>query len=283
MIYLRFKKSGNSSLTHLSLSLVSFITVGLLCLSPLSAFAVDLASHKAIYDIRMKSAGTGSQVLDVRGKMLFTFKKSCDGWISNHKFALDYEYTGTSPVQIESKFTSFEKFDGTLLNFSSSRMANGEQDQELRGLAKTNINKATYSIPENLSFDLSKTTLFPAMHTVKLIEAAEQGKKIVNATVFDGSDDQGPVEINAVIGKKFMGEPDDKLNQKLTSRSGWSMRLAVFPNAKDDNQTTSDYEMTMTLQENGIIRDMLIDYHNFSVTQKLVALEPIIDDTCGAE
>lgn len=278
-----FKMTGNPSLTQLSVPLVSLILAGVMFLSPNSALAVDLASHKAIYDIRMKSAGTGSQVLDVRGKMLFTFKKSCDGWISNHKFALDYEYTGAPPVQIESKFASFEKFDGTLLNFSSNRLANGEADLELRGLAKTSINKATYSIPENLSFDLSKTTLFPAMHTAKLIEAAGQGQKIVNATVFDGSDDQGPVEINAVIGKKLVLEPDTKLNQKLTFGTGWSMRLAVFPNSQDDNQTTSDYEMTMTLQENGIIRDMVIDYHNFSVTQKLVALEPITDDICGAE
>lgn len=283
MSYLMFKMTGNSSLTQLSVPLVSLILAGVMFLSPNSALAVDLASHKAIYDIRMKSADTGSQVLDVRGKMLFTFKKSCDGWISNHKFTLDYEYTGAPPVQIESKFASFEKFDGTLLNFSSNRLANGEADLELRGLAKTSINKATYSIPANLSFDLLKTTLFPAMHTVKLIEAAEQGQKIVNATVFDGSDDQGPVEINAVIGKKLVLEPDTKLNQKLISGTGWSMRLAVFPNSQDDNQTTSDYEMTMTLQENGIIRDMVIDYHNFSVTQKLVALEPITDDICGAE
>lgn len=278
-----FKMTGNPSLTQLSVPLVSLILAGGMFLSPNSALAVDLASHKAIYDIRMKSADTGSQVLDVRGKMLFTFKKSCDGWISNHKFVLDYEYTGAPPVQIESKFASFEKFDGTLLNFSSNRFANGEADLELRGLAKTSINKATYSIPANLSFDLSKTTLFPAMHTVKLIEAAGQGQKIVNATVFDGSDDQGPVEINAVIGKKLVLEPDAKLNQKLISGTGWSMRLAVFPNSQDDNQTTSDYEMTMTLQENGIIRDMIIDYDNFSVTQKLVALEPITDDICGAD
>jgi hypothetical protein len=61
------------------------------------------------------------------------------------------------------------------------------------------------------------------------------------------------------------------------------MRLAVFPTDDDENQTTSDYEMTMNLLENGIIRDMTVDYHNFSVTQKLVAVEPIQEEKCGAE
>lgn len=266
-----------------SLYLVSAILTGIFCLLSQSAMAVDLVSHKAIYDIRMKSSAAGAQVLDVRGKMLYSFKKSCDGWISDHKFSLDYEYTGTPPVKVESKFTSFEKFDGSLLNFSSNRLANGEPDQELRGIARISAKKAIYSIPEDLSFDLSKITLFPAMHTVKLIEAAKGGQKILNATVFDGSDDQGPVEINAVIVKKVNLEPDAKLDKDLVGKDGWLMRLAVFPKSEDDNQSISDYEMTMTLQENGIISDMVVDYHNFSISQKLVAIEQVKDDVCGVE
>ena len=277
---------GMPSLTRLSNHILCTILLGGAVIVPQTAHAVDLASHKAIYDIRMKSAQTGSQVLDVSGKMLFMFKKSCDGWISNHKFVLDYQYTGTSPVQIESKFTSFEDFSGKLLNFSSSRLTNGEQDQQLRGIAKLPQEQkgiATYSIPDDLSFSLAETTLFPAAHTMKLIEAAEQGKKIVNAQVFDGSDEKGPVEMNAVIGKKRLFQPDPKLDKTLTSGNGWSMRMAVFPTAGDDNQTVSDYEMTMNLLENGVIRDMTVDYHNFSVTQKLVAAEPLKEDKCGVE
>lgn len=259
---------------------------GRVLLSAQPAHAVDLASHKAIYEIRMKSAKTGSQVMDVRGKMLFMFKKSCDGWISNHKFSLNYEYTGTSPAEVESQFTSFENFDGKSLNFSSNRSTNGEQDQQFRGLAKISDglkSLAQYSIPDDLSFKLPDRTLFPAGHTIKLIEAAEKGQKLVNATVFDGSDDQGPVEINAVIGKKLPPAEDTKFDKNLIAKDGWSMRLAVFPHDGDDNQTTSDYEMTMNLLQNGIIKDMTVDYHNFSVTQKLIAVEPLKEDKCGAE
>ncbi len=281
---------GRLSLTRVSIYLFCTVLAGGAIAIPKPSYAVDLASHKAIYDIRMKSTQTGSQVLDVRGKMLFVFKKSCDGWISNHKFALDYEYTGTPPVQIESNFTSFEDFGGKLMNFSSSRTTNGEADQQLRGLAKIAMANAEgsksiaqYSIPEDLSFGLTQETLFPAMHTIKLIEAAEKGEKIFSAHVFDGSDDKGPVDINAVIGKKTLIQPESKLDKTLTGGPGWTMRLAVFPNEADENQTTSDYEMTMNLLENGVIKDMTIDYHNFSVTQKLVAVEPLKEDKCGVE
>lgn len=277
---------GISSLIHLGNPLKFGIFLTGILLMPHAAQAVDLASHKAIYDIRMKSTQTGSQVLDVRGKMLFSFRKSCDGWISNHKFLLDYQYTGTPPLQVESKFTSFEDFNGKLLNFSSNRFTNGEVDQQIRGIAKLRPDQksaASFTIPENRSLPLAETTLFPAAHTIKLIEAAEKGQKIVNAQVFDGSDDEGAVEMNAVIGKKTLFEADPKLDKSLTSGEGWLMRMAVFPPQTDENQTTSDYEMTMNLLQNGVIRDMVVDYHNFSVTQKLIAAEPLKEDKCGAE
>lgn len=277
---------GKSSLTRVSTYLLCAALTGGCIATPQTAHAVDLASHKAIYDIRMKSTTTGSQVLDVRGKMLFTFKKSCDGWISNHKFVLNYEYTGSPPMEIESNFTSFEGFGGKSLNFSSNRVTNGEPDQQLRGLATVSGNGkdiAKYSIPENLSFPLTGNTLFPAGHTLKLIEAAEKGERIVNAQVFDGSDDKGPVEINAIIGKRTLPQSDLKLDKVLAGGEGWSMRLAVFPTAVDDSQAISDYEMTMNLLQNGVIKDMTVDYHNFSVTQKLVAIEPLKEDKCGVE
>lgn len=263
----------------------SVFLCGAILSCPSVAGAVDLASHKAIYDIRLTSAKNGSPVLDVRGKMLFVMKKSCDGWISDHKFDLNYNYSGSPAVQVNTKFTSFEGFDGTLLNFSSNRMSNGEFDQELRGKAEvlaTGKGVAKFSIPEDLSFDLTQGTLFPAGHTVKLIEAAEKGQKFFKATVFDGSDEEGPVEINAVIGKKIAAPAAFKLNKDLMGVPGWSMRLAVFPQ-QGDSQDIADYEMSMELLENGVVNTMTVDYHDFSVSQKLVAIEPVKAEECGVK
>lgn len=277
--------AGISSLT--GLSLYSVFLVGAIMALPSSAHALDLVSHKAIYDIRMVSSKNGAQVIGVNGKMLYTVKKSCDGWISDHRFTLDYEYSGTPPVQVETKFTSFESFDGNSLNFSSNRMSNGEFDQELRGQAHISKdpmveNSANFSIPSDLSFKLSPTTLFPVNHTIRLIEAAQKGQKIMNAKVFDGSDDKGPVEINAVIGKKVKPDSETKFDKTLMNVGGWSMRLAVFTKNEED-EPLSDYEMTMELLENGIVKNMIVDYHDFSVSQKLVAIEPVKPEECGAQ
>lgn len=256
---------------------------------PAQAGAVDLASHKAIYDIHLVSAKNGSQVIDVRGKMFYSVRKSCDGWISDHKFNLTYEYSGAPTVAVDTQFTSFESFDGKTLNFSSSSLKNGEYDKDIRGRAHlvsdgpVDKSSARFSMPEDVSFPLSQATLFPAAHTEKLIETAEQGKKIFKATVFDGQDESGPVEINAVIGKPIVADAQSEFDKSLVGVRGWNARLAVFPQQDKDDESMSDYEMSMQFLENGIVKDVKIDYHDFSVVQKLVALEPVRAEECGVE
>ncbi len=39
--------------------------------------------------------------------------------------------------------------------------------------------------------------------------------------------------------------------------------------------------MNMVLQDNGVISDMRVDYKDFSVTQKLIGLEPVKAESCG--
>jgi len=58
-------------------------------------------------------------------------------------------------------------------------------------------------------------------------------------------------------------------------RWGGSPGVSVF------NGTEADYEMDVIFHENGIISDMFIEYKDFSVTQKLVALEKIKKENCG--
>lgn len=279
---------GNSSRTTFKAIFTLSMGASLLVLSAGNAYAVDLASHKAIYNIRMVAAKSGSQVVDVRGQMLYMFRKSCDGWISNHQFDISYEYAGAEPTDVLSKFTSFESFDGRALSFSSNRITNGENDQRLRGQASLSSGdkdgEAVYSLPEPITYKLSPTTLFPAAHTTRLIERAGAGDKIITANIFEGSDESGPVDVNAVVVKAIAAGDKQKIDSVLLKPKGWVMRMAVFPlESESETPSVSDYEMTMDLLENGVIRHMDVDYHDFSVSQDLVAIEPLRNDKCGME
>jgi hypothetical protein len=59
----------------------------------------------------------------------------------------------------------------------------------------------------------------------------------------------------------------------------WNVRLAFFP--VRGTEAISDYEMNAVIHRNGIISDMRVDYKDFSVTQKLVALERLKNTVCG--
>lgn len=238
---------------------------------------------------------------NISGKMFYEWRPSCEGWITNHRFSLNYDYADSPSVNISSDFTTFETFDGKSLNFSSRRKRNGESYEELRGRAEMTAKgaegKAIYSIPEGLAFDLTRNTVFPTGHTINLLEQARQGKKFYNIRIFDGSDDEGPVDINSFIGAKIEGKKSGEASKLFPQRSnsfkpastnsidnslidvpGWNVRMAFFPT--NTPESASDYELSMVFHENGIISDMTIDYADFTVRQKLVALEKVAPEKC---
>lgn len=272
----------------LSLALVIFI-------SPMmAAFAADLstkesvineyderllAPHKALYDIQLVATRSGSQIINISGKMFYEWKPTCDAWITDHRFSLFYEYADAPGMKVTSDFSTFETFDGEDFNFSARRKRNNTLYQELRG--KANVadkgGKANFTMPEDLNFELAQGAMFPMAHTVELIKKAKSSNKFFKAVVFDGSDDEGPVEINSFIGESVNAlkivKPSEDLDMSLLNTPAWKVRMAVFPT--DDDEASSDYEMSMVFHENGVISDMLVEYDDFSVTQKLVALEKL--------
>lgn len=247
--------------------------------------APGLAAHKALYDIDLVATRSGSQIINISGKMFYEWKPSCDAWITDHRFNLFYEYADSPGMKISSDFSTFESFDGKSFNFSSRRKRDGAMYQELRGNATVDedVQKAIFTMPEGLSYDLNPDMLFPMGHTVEMVKQARAGKKFFTATVFDGSDEEGPIEINTFIGSKAnaMAEvkPSKDLDMTLLNTPAWKVRMAVFPTEKPEEH--ADYEMSMIFHDNGVISDMLIEYDDFSVTQKLVALEKLEGEKCG--
>lgn len=243
-----------------------------------------LAPHKAVYDIDLVATHSGSQIINISGEMSYEWRPACDAWVTDHRFKLFYEYADTPGMRVMSDFTTYESFDGRDFHFSSRRQRDGQMYQEIRGNAdvpKDRPGKILYSMPEGLKFDLAKGSLFPMGHTLEVIRKAEAGTKFYSANVFDGSDEEGPIEINTFIGKP--AKPDapvnDKIDAKLLDGKAWNVRMAVFQHAAQEEE--SDYEMSMVFHDNGIISDMTIEYDDFTVRQKLVSLEKMAADGCA--
>lgn len=279
----------NAGLMKFFATMMSICAVGCVLAGPAHAVRPDgsilLAPHKALYDIDLVATRSGSQIINISGKMFYEWKPACDAWVTDHRFNLFYEYADSPGMTITSDFSTFEAYDGKTFDFSSRRKRDGTLYQELRGRAVVDdtVHEANFTMPEGLSYDLSEGMMFPMGHTVEMVKQARAGKTFFKATVFDGSDEEGPIEINTFIGKPVnaMAEikPSKDLDMTLLNTPAWDVRMAVFPTESDEEG--ADYEMDMIFHDNGVISDMRIDYDDFSVTQKLVAIERLDGEECG--
>ena len=247
--------------------------------------AVVMVPHKALYSIEMISKRSSSQVINIHGQMYFALQPRCEAWSTDHRFNLYYEYADAAPMQITSDFTTYEPLDGQSFDFTSRRRRDGALYQELRGTAvrdEQGQGHVTYSTPEGLTFEIPEGGLFPMAHTQAMMENIQAGRKVFSAVVFDGSDEEGPIEINTVVGRSFDTQAlkaSAGLDQTLLASPARKVRMAFFPLANDSE--SSDYEMDVVLHDNGVISDMTVDYGEFSVSQKLVALEKVEMPVCG--
>ncbi|MCB1531859.1 MAG: DUF1849 family protein [Alphaproteobacteria bacterium] len=253
------------------------------------ASAAGLAPHKALYEIKLVGAKSGSQIVNISGQMFYDWKPSCEAWISNHRFDLLYEYADSPAMRLKSDFSTYEAFDGTDMHFTSQRKRDGQLFEEVRGHAMLNADagggNAEYSIPEGVKYDIPPGGVFPMGHTLGLLEQIKKNAKFYNATIFDGSDNEGPININAFIGKPVDRFADVKnmenVDKALLDSPAREVQLAFFP--LDNDSATSDYEMDLVFHENGVISSMLVRYEDFTVTQTLKALEPLEAEQCAQE
>lgn len=273
-------------LSHLFLSLFLIFVTDVTGAALLYAKMPDIESkpiqekmvpHKALYDVKLVATHTGSQIVNISGQMMYEWRPDCDGWMTHHQFNLRYDYADNPGMMIESDFTTYETYDGKDFSFSSRRNRNGHLYQTLRGFAHGG-EKAVFTQPKDLSYMLSPETLFPMRHSVETLKYLRAHKKFFSAQVFDGSDEDGPIEINTFIGKPVNAmltlSPSEEIDMTLINTPAYHVRMAVFP-LKNEEEAAADYEMSMVLHDNGIISDMLIEYDDFSITQKLVALKKV--------
>jgi len=259
---------------------------------------VVMVSHKAIYDFRMLGISSGGGGLsDIRGSMFYEQADACDGWTTDHRFTSEYFYPERPALLNVSQYTAWEAKDRSLFQFNSERQEDGNPGEQLRGAvepAADGTAKAVFSRPPELSFDLPAGYYLPVQHTREIIARARKGEKIFHAVLFDGTDAEGPVEVNAIItkaatpeelaaiGKTADGKVDPRIDAALASAPAWHVRMAVFPLYPKEGQdgSTPSYEMDMLLHDNGVVSDAVVDYQQFKLAQKLTALEALPPANC---
>jgi EipB-like len=234
-----------------------------------------LSPHRAIYHMALASARAGSGVAGASGTMSYQFGDSCDGWIVENRIAVTYSYTEGGQAETTTDFLTWESKDGLRYRFRMRNTRDGQITDDIEGTAelkgKGQGGVAKFTRPEAATIPLPKGTLFPTEHTVRLMEAARGGDRSLLRVVFDGSDAQGPYDVNALIGRSH-AMPANTASPLLDSPS-WPMSLAFFPLESKDS--TPDFEMRLDYHGNGVAQNIIQAFKNFSLEGRLETIEPL--------
>lgn len=250
---------------------------------------VALASHEADYTMGLQSVRLSGGVVGVSGVMSYRFADSCDGWTVENKTALNFSYSDGNPVATTWDFVTWESKDGQRYRFRVHSTRNGAVDQDITGTARLDGRgkggTAIYTQPENKTIRLPEGTIFPTEHTIRLLEAASGGKHFVARVVFDGTDDSGAFDVDAVVGRGQAANSNispaiskPSVNAVLLSGPSWPFHIAFFSQGSKD--ALPDYEVGLRYYLNGVADEMVQSFGTFSLKGTLEKLQPLAAPSC---
>jgi hypothetical protein len=244
--------------------------------------AADIAPHRALYSMTLGSTRGDSGVIDASGAMDYEWGETCNGWTIEQRYRLRMRYADSGDVDLTSTFVTWESKDGLRYRFNQRQTRNGALDEEIRGEARLDGpgrgGVAVFTKPRAHTLTLAPGVLFPSAHTILLLDQAKRGVTFLTRQVFDGATDENAVQVSAVIGGRLTLDPVSAKLSPLLDGPGWRVRLAFFP--ADAKAEQPDYELGMSLLDNGVSRDMVIDYGDYSIRAKLDDIEPLPKPSC---
>jgi hypothetical protein len=245
--------------------------------------ATVLAPHKAIYDLQLVRSQGKRPVEAVRGRILYDFTGSpCEGYALTFRQVSEID-SGEGKVALSDlRAATWEEGDAKSFRFNSENKVNDNTVDAVDGNAGRDASGVSVKLskPTEKSFDLDAKVAFPTEHVRRVIEAAEAGKRLLELSVFDGSESGDKVfSTLAVIGNVINpGEklPDDAAagNTALAGLRRWPVTISYFDQSTPNTgEQTPAYAIGFELYENGISRALSLDYGDFVVSGTMSQLE----------
>lgn len=257
--------------------------------SDTSKAEVFLVGHRAEYELQSIMVDADSGILDAGGTLMVDYHRGCVGWQGVSDLDLELVLGGSEGgglMHFESVDNFFERFDGSGMNFYSTEDIDGVEVSSIRGRAeraslvgggKESL-EVEFSEPRGLVRHLPERVFLPMAQTEKLINAAIEGQNFLQTKMFNGTVESDYYIYSSLIGEEIAaGEFEDWKFGGEASPRGWRMHHAIF--MPDDSALEPEFEIEMTLLENGVMGAFIADYDDYKLEGKLVSLEiyPIAD------
>jgi hypothetical protein len=246
------------------------------------ASAVALASHRAVYDLKLAQSRGKRPMSSVRGRILYDFTGSpCEGYALQFRQVSQLD-SGEGRVSLSDlRATTWEEGAARRLRFHSQNFLDDNLRDAVDGQAER-LDKGIgirLTKPSEKKVDFSADLVFPTEHVRRIIVAAREGKTVYEAIVYDGSESGEKLyDTLAVIGKAIAPQEraptDAAANQAaLAPLTRWPVTISYFDKSKQGGEQTPIYSITFELYENGVSRALLLDYGDFVVSGEMTQLE----------
>lgn len=243
----------------------------------------DLAPHRAVYNLALVSASQQVSLTSVRGRLVFEFRgSSCAGYTTNTRFVMAMTDKRGRETVIDVRSSTWEDGKADRFRFHSTKYVNEKIDEAVSGSAERKADDGAVTVqltkPNKSEHTLASNIMFPTEHTFAVLAAARRGETLVQADLFDGTDDGAKVfALTAVLGKsKPPGEGATLAkveNAEVLDRlPSWPVSLSYYDKEAGDGALPS-YELDFRLYANGVHRDLRLNYGKFVVGGKMASLE----------
>jgi hypothetical protein len=241
----------------------------------------ELVAHRAVYELKLANT-RGKSAVSARGRILYDFTGSvCEGYKLEFRQVSELDNGEGKQTLSDLRSTTWE--DGAAKNykFNSQNYLNQRLVDTVDGTAERQSGwiAVTLTKPKDNKVALDATIVFPTEHVRRIIDAARDGKTILEFPVFDGSETgQKVYNTLTVIGHEIAADQkvptDAAAGQKaLAGMKRWPVTVSYFDKAGKGGEQTPVYAIGFELYENGISRALVLDYNDFAINGDLTSLE----------
>jgi len=247
-----------------------------------SELKIDLAPHRAVYDLKLQLSRGKRPIEGVRGRILYDFTGSpCEGYALQFRQVSELNTGEGSNLFTDLRAANWEDGEAKSFRFNSQNYMNEKLVDSVDGRAERKGTGLGIKLtkPEGKTVNLTATLIFPTEHMRRIITAARAGDTVVEVPVFDGSETgEKTYDTLTVIGKAIppeAGKPSDAAGAEgsLATLTRWPIRISYFDKSKTEGEQMPIYAISFELYENGISRHLALDYNDFVIAGEMTALE----------
>jgi len=246
-----------------------------------AAAGISFLPHQALYELSLVKSRGSTTINSARGRILYNFSGSaCEGYTSDFRQVSELDAGEGKVTLSDLRSTSWEDATGKSYRFKIDARMNDGDSKPVDGIAERTGDHITVKLkqPEAKTFTIDGAVVFPTEQIRRIIEAAREGKSLLELTVYDGSENGEKIyNTLTVIGKpissdRAIGEPDPSTtSDQMKTLTRWPVTVSYFDReakAKEGEETPI-YAMSFELYENGVSRSLVLDYNEFVIAGTL--------------